>query len=76
MNSFEVPKTSHRILPAPELETNKMSQNERLQQSKTKNGSNALLPTLKSYLDDDENISQNRNSSLPYVAHHQRIESQ
>ena len=47
MTSFDLPKQSHRVLPVPKLETKKASHNANLAQSKTKNDSNNLLPTLK-----------------------------
>ena len=45
----------------------KYSQNANLEKAKTNKGSNQILPTLKSYLDDNESAAvgvKNRNSNL------------
>lgn len=78
MNSFELPKQSHKVLPVPKYDGKKqLSHNEKTGKLATqKNSSNAKLPTLKAYLDGDENISLNRNALQTHAAPSHRVDSQ
>jgi len=60
MNSFELPQQSHRLLPVPSLQIKKHSQNAQMAQSKSITSSNQILPTLKHYLEAEDNTSSTK----------------